>query len=260
MQHVYMYFIYSQLLLQLISLWFPRFEPSRINYPQDYIDSPTHGNSLGQYAPFVGGCSHREDTGYLRPTPSWNVGHPTWESYHHPSHGAYTPDTGLTYLMGEEEAPPAYCDTYPRPSDSADYAEIRTFPLRPPPMSPPVLPLNVPPLRVSPLNSAHLRAGPLSPPVLPHSAAPTHTSLPLTRDFMAGSAAVFPHCSLQTRDPHVMPSRDLQTVSRDPHASSRDLISVSRDRISPVEQNTQQRLQNGLVSDYSTKLQVSSNI
>ena len=116
------------------------------------------GGRDGTYAQFQGYPGPQDDAGYLCPSQPWNS---TWQSFHHHqtslSQGAFTPGTAMTSLMTEDEAPPAYtpshntlsgpqwlpCSTSSSAPNSRDYAEIMTFPMRPPPISPPLPPISI---------------------------------------------------------------------------------------------------------------------
>ena len=228
---------------------------SNMTQSQDYLeDSPHHGT----YSQFSG-CAHQDDAGYLCPLPNqnWNS---TWQSYHRhhtglSSHGAFTPDTAMTNLMTDEEAPPAYSpgqtmsEWYPRSTatlPSRDYAEIMTVPLRPPPISPPVLP----PSALNGHNALNGHASPL-----------LSNTLPISRDFIPGnmSGICYPPANMPgprdipvTREMPVAVSHDLPVSSGLPVHSTAPAASSSQDG-----QNLN-RLLPGLISDYSTKLQVSS--
>ena len=229
---------------------------SNNNDSQDYIEESPHQGTYSQFS----GCPHQDDAGYLCPLPNqnWNS---TWQSYHRhqtglSSHGAFTPDTAMTNLMADEEAPPAYSpgngqtmsDWYPRSAaslPSRDYAEIMTVPLRPPPISPPVLPPGA-------FNAHNAINGHMSP-LMSNS-----TTLPISRDFYPGNmpGICYPPANMPasraTPVSHDLPVPDLPVSSGVPVHSTAPIISQDGQNLN--------RLLPGLISDYSTKLQVSSAI
>ena len=110
---------------------------------QNYIDG---ASPPGTFTQFPGYPTSGED-GYLCPNQNWVA----WQSFHrhHTGLSGYSPDTAMTNLMSEDEAPPAYSpnftDWYPATSSTTpsnrDYAEIMTFGRQsgPPPAPPPPL-------------------------------------------------------------------------------------------------------------------------
>ena len=163
----------------------------------------------------------------------------------------------MTNLMTDDEAPPAYSpgqtmsDWYPRTTasmpSSRDYAEIMTVPLRPPPISPPVLP-------PSALNGHNALNGHMSP-LLTNS-----NSLPISRDYNPGNmpGICFPPANMPVqRDIPVTREMSMATQQEMPVSSG---LSTAPATSSSQDGQNLNRLLPGLISDYSTKLQVSSAI
>ena len=196
----------------------------------------------GTYAPFQGYPGAQDDAGYLCPSQPWQSFHRHQTGI---SQGAFTPETAMTSLMTDDEAPPAYTlsqnnlsgsqwlhsSTSSSFPNSRDYAQIMTVPMRPPPISPPLPPFSTANQAPYCLEQA------ISPPLPPFSVADqpsfsfeqplTTSSLPLPRDFVPQCTTAFtPTCV----------------------GNSTQSSRLNQDHASPV------------VSDYCSKLQVSSAI